>query len=518
MPMRISGLASGMDIDSMVKQMMKAQSTRRDQVYQKKVQTEWQQSDLIDLSNQLRTYRDSIFKLKLSNTTSPKSVSSSNSDAVTATATADATNTVHLVTVNSLAQGVSLGSQDSISASSSADKNTLKTHLGLSSTSPFVLKLNGKDITVDPTKSIYELVSSINNSGAGVKASYDVNLDRFYLNSTTLGADAKVDFSATTDSSAQELVAKLKLGGASAATSVWGTTGCQWKGTAGEVQIDGVTYKNLTSNSLTVAGVVYAFKQKTLGTGEPTTSLQVSPDIEGSVKVVKDFVSQYNEILNKLNTELNEKVYRDFMPLTDEQKSAMKDSDITLWQEKARSGLLRNESSMRELVSQMRYSVSDAVGSLTGKYKSLSSLGVTTGLYSEGGKLYLNEDTLRKALTEDPDVVSKVFGTTVTKPDPTDPTNTVNDLSNCGVAVRLYDRLKQAMDKIRVRAGTITGADDMSDLGKQLRRYDKQLDDMNEQLTRQEDQYYKQFTAMEQAIQKSNSQSSWLTQQLGGKG
>ncbi|ABZ83363.1 flagellar hook-associated protein 2 [Heliomicrobium modesticaldum Ice1] len=526
MTMRIGGLASGMDIDAMVKEMMKGHVVRRDQIYQKKVQTEWRQTEIIDLNSQLRDFRDAIFKLKLSNSTSPKSVTSGNSIAVTATATADAANTSHMVKVKSLAQGVTKGSEAAISATANANKNALKTHLGLTSTDVFTMKLNGKEISVDPNKSIYEWVNNINKAGAGVKANYDVNLDRVFLYTTEQGPTTKIDFTGTTDAQAQEMIGKLKLG--ASPTDNWsldvngdGTpdnVGYKWVGTAAEVEIDGITYSNLSKNTLTVAGVVYSFLQKTEGTAEPIVTLQVSPDLEGTVKTVKDFVDKYNEMLNKLNGELKEKTYRDFLPLTDEQKRAMKENEIKLWEEKAKSGLLRNESSLRNLVSQMRFAVSDAIGELKGKYKSLSSIGITTGLYSEGGKLYLNEDVLLKALTENPDVVSELFGTTVTKADPSNPENKINDLSRSGVAVRLYDRLKEAMDKMRVRAGTLPGADDMSDLGKQLRRYNKQLDDMEERMHRLENQYYRQFSALETALQRANAQSAWLSQQFGAKG
>ncbi len=48
-----------------------------------------------------------------------------------------------------------------------------------------------------------------------------------------------------------------------------------------------------------------------------------------------------------------------------------------------------------------------------------------------------------------------------------------------------------------------------------ISRYDKSILRLEERLAAVEDRYYKQFTAMERAIQASNSTGDWLAQQLG---
>ena len=52
----------------------------------------------------------------------------------------------------------------------------------------------------------------------------------------------------------------------------------------------------------------------------------------------------------------------------------------------------------------------------------------------------------------------------------------------------------------------------------ELGRYDERIDTLEERLLIVEERYYKQFTAMEQAMQQSNSTGSWLTQQLSSLG
>ena len=90
------------------------------------------------------------------------------------------------------------------------------------------------------------------------------------------------------------------------------------------------------------------------------------------------------------------------------------------------------------------------------------------------------------------------------------------DSAHDGVAVRLYDTLQTAMNKIAGQAGTTATADTdtQSYLGRLLHTYEKRISTMEDQLKQAEDRYYKQFDAMEQAISLLNRQSQWLTQQF----
>ena len=153
----------------------------------------------------------------------------------------------------------------------------------------------------------------------------------------------------------------------------------------------------------------------------------------------------------------------------------------------------------------MRNDAVTPVSGISGSYTSLASIGVTTGDYSEGGKLYLDETKLKQALEADPDAVSKLLSS---------PADT---REKQGVAVRLYDTLKSAMDKITTEAGFSGTVDDdsKSTLAKRIISYNKELSRMNDRLDDVQTRYYKQFDAMEAALSKMSQQSSWLSQQLG---
>jgi flagellar hook-associated protein 2 len=267
--------------------------------------------------------------------------------------------------------------------------------------------------------------------------------------------------------------------------------------------INGVTVEN-QSNNFTINGIQFNLRQAMTGTD--TATLKVESDIDGVVANIKGFIEKYNETIDAINAKLSEERYRDYPPLTDEQKKDMKDTDIKLWEEKAKSGLLRSDPLLSGIVNKMRQALYTPVSGLRSDMDSLSEIGITTGGYWEKGKLHLDESKLRDALAKDPNAVAKLF--TVFSDDK----NTDND----GIAVRLYNVIKSGMDSITDKAG---GGDyqlyDNSLLGKQVRDINDRISIMEDQLKSIEDRYYRQFTQMEQAIAAMNQQSMWLSQQLG---
>lgn len=83
---------------------------------------------------------------------------------------------------------------------------------------------------------------------------------------------------------------------------------------------------------------------------------------------------------------------------------------------------------------------------------------------------------------------------------------------------KLYDNLKIAVDKIKTEAGVTASAtyDTTSNIGKRIDDDNDELDAMNDRLKAAEDRYYKQFDAMETALNKLNQQNTWLMQQFSG--
>jgi flagellar hook-associated protein 2 len=140
------------------------------------------------------------------------------------------------------------------------------------------------------------------------------------------------------------------------------------------------------------------------------------------------------------------------------------------------------------------------------QYNSLASIGITSKSYLDKGKLYVDETKLRAAIQADPDGVQKLFNQSDTT------SNGTNGLVN-----KLSDHFSQVVKQLTDKAGAVGNSQyDQSTIGKLLGNIQTSITNLNDKLNAKENQYYKQFSAMETAMSKFNSQSSWLAQQLSG--
>lgn len=133
-------------------------------------------------------------------------------------------------------------------------------------------------------------------------------------------------------------------------------------------------------------------------------------DVDDIMAKIKEFITTYNGFIKDLNDQTKETKYRDYTPLTSEQREDMSENEIKLWEEKAKSGLLRGDTLIREGLSGMRSLVYQSNPGIDSKYNTLFSIGITTSKnYNDGGTLEIDETKLRKVLEEDPDAVEKLF-------------------------------------------------------------------------------------------------------------
>lgn len=182
----------------------------------------------------------------------------------------------------------------------------------------------------------------------------------------------------------------------------------------------------------------------------------------------------------------------------------MSEEEQKLWDEKAKSGLLRSDSIISNGLSGMRNSIYGRVGTENMVIDTLAELGITTSsVYSDGGKLVIDETKLRKALTEDPNQVVKTLTQTGIKTGPKE---------NYGIVQRLRESITDFTRSIETKAGKVTQTDQQYTLGKSLIDMNERITNFQRRLEDVEARYWKQFTAMETAINKANSQSSYLSQ------
>lgn len=591
---RIGGLASGMDIDQIVSDLMKAERMPLDKIKQKKQTTEWQRDQYREMNRLLTEFRDSAFNMTLQSTYMVKSSSSADESKVTATATTSAGNasyTLSNVTMATAAKNISgavsgtmkidpsksLWSQQSAfsggltwqtktinQSAITVASDTTKVSLGKGAISNLPTSItvndadgastnytvvnsadnlgandvfidaatgemtfgtqlakdsvvqgfdyeqnyvsfaittydeNGKAIEddqkngkmnfeFDGTKSLNDVISTINNSKVGISAFYDSGTDKIMFTRKDTGK-----LTSSTDAAGPQ----MKLEGDFLTQTLKLNQTNEQSGTDATFEINGLQTTR-KSNTFTISGVNFTLQDNFTA----PVRVNVSNNTDKAVESIKNFVTKYNELIATLNGKITEERYRDYGPLTDAQREGLTDKQAEQWEEKAKSGLLKNDSILSSGLNQMRSNWYLAVSGLTGEFKQLTDIGITTSTnYMDRGKLVINETKLKEALEKDPQSVMDLFS------------KNGETTSGKGIVRRLRESVADTVSKIEQRAGRSTWTNTQFVLGRNLRDMDDQISRFESRLVQVEDRYWRQFTAMEKAIQNSNAQSMQLSQ------
>lgn len=560
MVMRIGGLASGMDIDQIVKDLMKVERVKIDKLEQSKTLSTWKQEIYNERNKDLANFiidtkkefgltstssSGTLINKSVSSLTWVKSVASSDTSVASATSRADSVAGTYNITVDQLASNWSSASSGMVS---SGDKGNLASQFGLANGDNinFTITTNKGFVNINKTNlsnvKMEDIVKEINSANIGVTAVYDSNIDRFFLQTQDTGVSNTINFldeSKLADDTSFNFLSgttsKLKLqhieGGTNKDVIIDGTKTY----TGGDAKIDFGAAADIiqSSNQFTINGI--SLDLKSIG----NTTVTVNTDIDAVFNKIKAFVDQYNSLIGKISEEVSEKRYRDFLPLSQEQKESMSEDDIKLWEEKAKSGLLRNDSNLERTLQSMRSGMYQAVEGVTGSYVQITEIGITTEGYlggSKGGKLIIDESKLKSAIQQDVDGVLELLfkdsGYTGSESNMSS-SDIADKRSKSGLINRLYDNVIVGMKDIINKSGTgnnselyrnvsstllldfVTKQGNISYLDKEIDDFESSLIKMNDYLASREESYYRKFTAMEKALSEMYAQSDWISQQLG---
>ena len=488
--MRISGFSSGLDIDALVQELMKSHKSPLTKLQKQSIKVDWQQEAYRNVSTSLVDLRNNkLSSYSLSSSISAKKAEvAGNTTAISATATGASSQGVYTVKVLDLAKAAQSSATSSITGSAADDKFT----------SDGTIQINGVDISYTTDDTLNTLMTKINNSKeANVTAIYNSTNGKISLTSKSTGGTA-----ISTDDAFKTLVGANDWTNAS--------------GSKARAEINGVEVESDT-NQVSINGL--SIQLKTIHSGDSVSTVTVNSDTDKILSTIKSFINDYNSVIANINSKLGEDKYRTYDPLTDEEKSEMTDKQIEIWETKAKSGLLRNDTILSALVSDMRTATMAEVG-VGANAISLNSLGITTGSWYEGGKLVIdNEQALIAAIENDPDQVLKLFNDTTSSAATS--TNKTTD-TGLGIFQKLSSILMDSLVTLSDKAGTsrtstsTTGAFlESSLLGQQKKSIATKMSDYQAKLTALETQYYKRFTAMETAINRYNSQASSISSYSG---
>lgn len=264
-----------------------------------------------------------------------------------------------------------------------------------------------------------------------------------------------------------------------------------------EVVLNGAV---LTSSKSTVSA--NGLDIELTGVTKPGESItfSVSNDVDAVYDSIKSALKEYNTLMSEMYKLYNAESSSGYEPLTSEEKEAMTDSDVELWEKKIKDSLLRRDSTLNDLMQSMRSAMMSTV-EYDGKKYALSSFGIMTSStnYQEGGLLHIfgdaddstyssRDDKLKKALEENPEAV-------------------VATLS--GVFANLRHTMADKMSSKANTSSALTFYNDIQ-MKNDMTSYKEEIEDWEDRLAAMEDAYYKKFTAMETAMAKLQSQQSSL--------
>lgn len=493
--LRISGISSGLDTDSMVKSLMKIEQLRVDQVLRQKTKLEWSRDMRQDINKQINDLRYSYASvlsnknLNVESAFKVHSVDMSDSSAVSISANSSASVGSHIInSITQLASSAQVNSASRVSTENLNRSDTLETisaqldtALTFDVNDQISFKINDQTFTFDKTSSLDNMLRTVNNSDAGVNMTYSAISGGFKIESKTTGAASALSVenlsgNAFANNSVDDSAFKID------------TTSVE-VGKNAILSVDGYTIEQ-ESNIFTLDGITFDLKTTT----DQSITFAIRQDVDGVVDKIKSFVEDYNKLVGSLNDKISEKIQYDYEPLTDEQKEEMTESEIEKWEEMAKSGLMRNDRQISGLLSDMRSAIYEKV---EGVGKSLFDIGIKTGSWADKGKLVIDEDKLREALQNNPDDVAAVFAQDSTSED------AVIKRANSG----FMERISLSMSDY---VSSYSSLKVEQDIGKVAERILKLQDDMYAK----EESYWRKFSAMETALGSLNSQSSWLTQQI----
>lgn len=570
MAMRVSGINSGLDTDSIVQELVSAYNTKTEKYQKEQTKLSWKQEIWKGLNTKVYSLYNNVGKLRFSSAYNTKKTTSSDTTKATVTASSSAVNGTQKLHVLATAQsgyltGGKLSLREEVTDADGTTKlkdvkGTVKAETKLSEIGftgdEASLNINttdeegnavAKTVSLTKDSTIQDVVNALKDNG--LNASFDANNGRIFVSSKSTGKAADFSLvSATTkfvekkdadgnvikDSngkptmesvalSAEEQAASKKLIGLlgldTDSSNAYGDKAAKINGRDAVIVLNGVKYTN-TTNDFAINGLNISVNGVTDDVADPDSdaclsglndstavSINTTTDSQGIYDTVKDFLTEYNNIINEITKLYNADSAGSYEPLTDDEKDKMSDTEIEKWETKIKDSLLRRDNSLSSVMNAMMTSMSQSI-EINGKSYSLSSFGIQTlgflnAAENEQNAYHINgdeddentsgkEDKLMAAITSDPDTVIEFMKQLTT--------NLYKSIDDQMQSNDLRSRYKIYNDK---------------EMDKQYTNLTKTIKEWESKVSDKEDYYYKQFSNMETALAKLQSQTSSISSMLG---
>ena len=501
MPIRITGMNSGLDTESIISELVKAKSAKKDDLVKAQTKLQWKQDAWKELNSKVYSfYSKSLSNMRFQSDYMKKTTKVSNATAATVITGANAVNGVQTLSIDKLAKtGYLTGAEvkpykNSNNEDVKLSGSTKLSELGIAvdnsgNAVDTVIKLNGDEITLDAEMTVDSLVSKLKEKG--VNASFDAKNQRFFISAKESGKDA--DF--TIEGGNVNGTAALERLGITGAGSIHNA------GQDAEITLNGAKF--VSGNN------VFEINGLTITANAEAAEFTISTvdDTDGIYDMIKGFLKEYNELINEMDKLYSAESAKGYEPLTEEEKESMSEKEIEKWEEKIKNSILRKDSTLSSVATAVKGIMSQGV-EVKGQTMYLSDFGISTLGYftaadNEKNAYHIdgdpddshtsgNGDKLKTAIANEPEKVVDFF---------------------TALADKLYTKLGDMMKKTEY-SSSFTLYDDVS-MKEEYDDYKSKITKQEQKITDFEDRYYKKFSAMETALAKMSSKESAISGLLG---
>jgi len=568
MPIRLSGINSGLDTDAIVKELVSAYSLKTEKYEKQKTTLEWKQDAWKSLNTKIYGFYTNVSNMRYSTAYSLKKTTVSDNTKATITAGTDAVAGTQKLNILQTAQasyltGGYLG-EDVTAATTLKDlgykggATTLKLKIA-SKEAEALEEGKGRDASIEIKIGADTKISDVLEqlAEAGINANFDTNNGRIFLSAKESGAAADFDIDAenenayaalsalglaaaddevdsinrqakeynkiyaeytnATGTDKEELLKKLNeysaeikqvAAGQKKAEEVVNTDNLATKiaGQDAIIKLNDVEFTS-SSNTFNINGLTIEATGVTGDGIKNAITVTTSTDTQGIYDKIKDFLTEYNTLINEITKLYNAESAKDFEPLTDEEREAMSDEQIEKWEGKIKSALLRRDNTLGNIMNAMVNSMSQSY-EIDGQKFSLSSFGISTlgflnAAENEQNAYHIDgdeddentsgkKDKLMAAIQENPDQVMDFMKQ---------------------LASNLYTSIDEKMKSTELSSAYKVYND--KEMDREMTDIEKLIAKWEDKIAEQEDSYFKKFSQMEVALSKLQSQTNSLSGLLG---
>lgn len=287
---------------------------------------------------------------------------------------------------------------------------------------------------------------------------------------------------------------------------VSGTGATKISGQDAIITLNGATFTG-NDNVFEINGLTFTALNET--EDDEIVTITTQDDVDGIYDMVKNFLKEYNTLINEMDKLYNADSSKGYEPLTDEEKESLSESEIEKYETKIKDALLRNDSNLSSISSTLKSVMSSGI-EVNGKKLYLHNFGIEKQSYFEADENERNAyhiagdsddavssgdaDKLKSMISSDPDTVIDFFAQLSRKLD--------DAMSNMSKSVDGYRSYGNFYDDKKMKS-------DYSS-------YATKIKELEEKLADYEDKWYAKFADMETALAKMQSNTSAVTSLLGG--